>query len=190
MDNKLYSVLIFGVSTQELQVEAYYLPFLFRATLKEITRVASKQITDRVIQSESGTYGTTVVSHLDYNIMIRRFPGNPGKTVVVSYKSFNEKILNQLLYVLYVGLEKETDKLAYINRFVKDAETPAKLLKLVEINQTLEETREILMTTVEKLLTREEKLSDLILKTEDLSEDSKRFYRGAEKLNDRCCIIL
>ena len=61
--------------------------------------------------------------------------------------------------------------------------------KISILREDIEKVQKIMEKNIELILTREEKLDDLIKKSDELSESSKMFYRKAEKLNS-CCILL
>lgn len=57
---------------------------------------------------------------------------------------------------------------------------------LLRMQDDLDETKIILRNTIEQVLVRGEKLDDLVSKSEDLSAQSKAFYKTAKKTNS-CC---
>lgn len=57
---------------------------------------------------------------------------------------------------------------------------------LTRIQDDLDETKIILKNTIEAVLERGEKLDDLVVKSEQLSYQSKAFYKTAKKTNS-CC---
>jgi SMC interacting uncharacterized protein involved in chromosome segregation len=66
---------------------------------------------------------------------------------------------------------------------------PLKADKLLAIKYELEETKQILYKNIDDLLAANERLEDLVQKSEDLAALSKGMARKAKDLN-RCCIIL
>ncbi|CAL1291444.1 unnamed protein product [Larinioides sclopetarius] len=66
---------------------------------------------------------------------------------------------------------------------------PRKADSLMKIQDELDETKIILHNTVQAVLERGEKLDDLVVKSEELSLQSKTFYKTARKTN-QCCVIL
>jgi len=68
-------------------------------------------------------------------------------------------------------------------------QNPAEADKITKIKKELEETKTIVIKTIEDLMERGEKLEDLAQKSNDLSLQSKAFMKESEKMN-RCCIIL
>jgi len=64
---------------------------------------------------------------------------------------------------------------------------PIKADKILKVKKDIEDVKTILGQALEKLLDREERLEDLIKKSDDLSDISKEFY-----INSRssCCTIL
>jgi len=60
---------------------------------------------------------------------------------------------------------------------------------MTKIQEDLDETKIILHNTIQAVLERGEKLDDLVAKSEDLSFQSKAFYKTAKKTNS-CCKVL
>jgi synaptobrevin family protein YKT6 len=70
----------------------------------------------------------------------------------------------------------------YLSKYQDPREADA----LTKIQGDLDETKIILRNTIEAVLERGEKLDDLVTKSEDLSIQSKAFYKTAKKTNS-CC---
>jgi synaptobrevin family protein YKT6 len=66
---------------------------------------------------------------------------------------------------------------------------PAEVDKILKLHADLEETKEIVHTTIERVLERGVKLDTLVQKSADLSVQSKMFYKEAKKTN-KCCVLL
>ncbi|KFM74279.1 Synaptobrevin-like protein YKT6, partial [Stegodyphus mimosarum] len=81
--------------------------------------------------------------------------------------------------VAFPGLEK----------FLSDYQDPRSADSLTKIQDELDETKIILHNTLQAVLERGEKLDDLVVKSEQLSVQSKAFYKTARKTNS-CCSIL
>lgn len=60
---------------------------------------------------------------------------------------------------------------------------------LTKIQGDLDETKIILRNTIESVLERGEKLDDLVNKSEELSLQSKAFYKTAKKTNSCCSFV-
>ncbi|XP_039256453.1 synaptobrevin homolog YKT6-like [Styela clava] len=60
---------------------------------------------------------------------------------------------------------------------------------MLRVQNELDETKIILHDTMESLLQRGEKLDDLVTKSDNLSMQSKMFYKQAKKTNSWCCAI-
>lgn len=72
---------------------------------------------------------------------------------------------------------------------LNDYQEPAKVDKILKLDKSLTETKEILHKTIEAVLERGEKLDDLVDKSDELSKTSKLFYKTARKTNT-CCVIM
>lgn len=73
---------------------------------------------------------------------------------------------------------------AYLRKF----QDPKEADSIMRLQAELDETKIILHSTIANLLKRGEKLDDLVAKSEDLSSQSKLFYKTAKKTT-RCCEI-
>ena len=76
-----------------------------------------------------------------------------------------------------------------LEKYLSDYQNPQKVDAITKLQMDLDETKIILHNTLETLLQRDEKLSDLVAKSESLSAQSKMFYKTAAKTN-KCCTIL
>jgi len=68
----------------------------------------------------------------------------------------------------------------------QDPKTADSILK---VQTELDETKAIVSETLEKILDRGQKLDDLVSRSNELSEQSKAFYKTAKKTNSWCCTI-
>jgi synaptobrevin family protein YKT6 len=75
-----------------------------------------------------------------------------------------------------------------IEEYLVKYQNPAAADKVTKIQQDLDETKEILHKTLENVLDRGEKLDTLVSRSNDLSSQSKLFYKSAKKTN-ACCIV-
>ncbi|XP_054766336.2 synaptobrevin homolog YKT6-like [Lytechinus pictus] len=78
----------------------------------------------------------------------------------------------------YQGLE------SYLSKY----QNPSEADPMMKIQKDLDDTKVIMHDTIESMLTRGEKLDDLVAKSDDLSAQSKTFYKTARKTNS-CCVI-
>jgi len=81
--------------------------------------------------------------------------------------------------VSFVGLDKT----------LAQYQDPKQADAMTKLQADIDETKIILHSTITALLTRGEKLDDLVAKSEDLSAQSKVFYKTARKTN-QCCHLL
>lgn len=77
---------------------------------------------------------------------------------------------------------KVLDKLDFLEHY----SNPKNIDPLIKVNIQLEETKDLLVKIIEKVLDRGEKLETLVMKTADLSKQADLFYKKSRKLN-RCC---
>lgn len=73
-----------------------------------------------------------------------------------------------------------------LNRYLVKYQNPNEADSLTKMMRDLDETKIILHETISSLLQRGEKLEDLVAKSDDLSAQSKVFFKTARKTN-QCC---
>jgi len=73
--------------------------------------------------------------------------------------------------------------------YLAQYQNPREVDAMSKIQADLDETKIILHNTIENVLQRGEKLDDLVCRSEDLSMQSKAFYKTAKKTN-QCCVII
>jgi synaptobrevin family protein YKT6 len=72
--------------------------------------------------------------------------------------------------------------------FLVKYQDPASADKVTKIQNDLDETTQILHKTIDSVLERGVKLDSLVEKSDDLSRQSKMFYKQAKKTNS-CCVV-
>ena len=91
----------------------------------------------------------------------------------------------------WAGMEKKdlvSLSLPQLSEMLRSFQDPTEANALLKVQKTLDETRTVLTTTIEALLERGEKLDTLVEKSEQISTQSKAFYKVAKKTNS-CCWI-
>lgn len=66
---------------------------------------------------------------------------------------------------------------------------PASADQIMKIQKNLDETRDVLHSTIDSVLQRGEKLEDLVERSGELSAQSKLFYKQAKRANS-CCVVI
>jgi synaptobrevin family protein YKT6 len=72
--------------------------------------------------------------------------------------------------------------------YLQKYQNPAEADKISKIQKDLDETTQILHKTIDSVLERGVKLDNLVERSNDLSAQSKMFYKQAKKTNG-CCVI-
>lgn len=72
--------------------------------------------------------------------------------------------------------------------YLEKYQDPASADKVTKIQKDLDETTQILHKTIDSVLERGVKLDNLVDKSNDLSAQSKLFYKQAKKTNS-CCVV-
>lgn len=75
-----------------------------------------------------------------------------------------------------------------LEEYLVKYQDPASADKVTKIQRDLDETTQILHKTIDSVLERGVKLDNLVERSDDLSKQSKMFYKQAKKTNS-CCVI-
>ena len=75
-----------------------------------------------------------------------------------------------------------------LDEYLQQYQDPAAADKVTKIQKDLDETTQILHKTIDSVLGRGVKLDNLVERSNDLSAQSKLFYKQAKKTNS-CCVI-
>ncbi|TFK80439.1 snare protein YKT6 [Polyporus arcularius HHB13444] len=76
-----------------------------------------------------------------------------------------------------------------INMYLQKYQDPRQADAIMKVQQELDETKIILHKTIESVLQRGEKINDLVDRSNELSAQSKMFYKTAKKQNS-CCVVM
>lgn len=82
----------------------------------------------------------------------------------------------------------ESTPFPQLEEYLAKYQDPASADKVTKIQNDLDETTNILHKTIDSVLERGVKLDNLVEKSDDLSRQSKMFYKQAKKTNS-CCVI-
>ncbi|KAJ7626539.1 snare protein YKT6 [Mycena polygramma] len=74
--------------------------------------------------------------------------------------------------------------------YVSKYQDPRQADTIMRVQAELDETKVILHKTIESVLQRGEKLDTLVERSDNLSAQSKMFYKTAHGSNSRCCVIM
>jgi synaptobrevin family protein YKT6 len=77
---------------------------------------------------------------------------------------------------------------AELENYLVKYQDPAAADKVTKIQKDLEDTTQVLHKTIDSVLERGVKLDNLVERSDDLSRQSKMFYKQAKKTNS-CCVI-
>eukprot|EP00045_Choanoeca_perplexa_P000465 m.14602 g.14602 ORF g.14602 m.14602 type:complete len:197 (+) comp10317_c0_seq1:88-678(+) len=75
-----------------------------------------------------------------------------------------------------------------LNPILTKYQNPSQADGMLRVQQELDETKVVLHQALESVLKRDEKLDELVAKSDHLSSTSKTFYKTAKKANS-CCVV-
>ncbi len=172
---KIFAIII--INESDIVNSAYELSsfgFFQRSTVKEFIVFLSKEIMKR---TSLGQTQTIVDDKFAIHIQLR--PNNIGYICIC-----DSEYPQRVAYSILISLDLES----ILNDIIVKYQDPSTVDKITKINKDLDETITIIQKTITSVLNRGEKIDDLVLKSNDLSAQSKLFYKNTSDLN-RCCII-
>ena len=191
---KLLAIIIFdtSISNPKIIYSKWNLSgfgFFERSTIQDVCIFFS---TESVKKCSQGSF--EVMTHLNYNIHTKSYPNiaftciTDDEYPLLAARSFINKVDN-----IFQKNPNNSDNLNPNNKHeIEDLFTlcqdPTKADKLLVIKAELDETKEILMKTIDDLLDRGESMEDLLKKAENLNDQSKLFLMDVKRMNS-CCTI-
>jgi synaptobrevin family protein YKT6 len=179
---KLYSILLFQKAKENLEIrnEGYnlsHVSFFYRRTIKEFIVFYSKIVAQN-IQNQK-----ICVIEKEYKICAEN--KNDFTVVVATDKEYPDRAIFSIIDSVW----KEMNKDINLNKMVDKYQDPCEVDKIMKIQRDIDTTKMVMLDAVDKILQRGEKIDDLILKSQDLSDSSKEFHKKAEKMNSWCCVL-
>ncbi|CAF1044161.1 unnamed protein product [Adineta steineri] len=86
------------------------------------------------------------------------------------------------------SMGEQTGKMVSLGETLKKYQNPSEADPLMRLQKDLDDTKDILKSTLVNVLERGEKIDDLVARSNDLSFEAKAFYTTARKTN-RCCTL-
>ncbi|CAB5183355.1 unnamed protein product [Rhizophagus irregularis] len=196
---KIYSVSIYSRDSNEetIRLAAEYdlssFGFFQRSTVQDIIMVISKTIAERTSPGqrqrvEEQPYVGYVYARSDIHLtgVIVTDEEYPQR---VSFSVLN-KILDEFLIKFPPNDWSKPDKISFpeLKTYLIKYQDPKQADQITKVQEQLDETKLVMNKTIESLLQRGEKLDDLIDRSQEISFQSKAFYKQARKTNS-CCTI-
>ena len=162
--------------------------YFVRSNIKEVIEVIFKNIMIdlKYTNSETIDYYSHEKIEDTYLVIYRN-----ANIIILSICSKQINLPCLILFLkqlaIYDTWKQETNA---IESFIKNYDVNLKESNKIEkINKTLDNTHKILIKNIDILLSRQQSLENLLIKSEELSISSKHFLKRTKKLN-RCCVIL
>lgn len=157
--------------------------FLIRSNIKEIITAMFKTIENELAPSVNEKLRTFNHDKIDDTFLVTYQNDNVMILIVCSNKVKLHNLMT-LIYKLRIAKDEKEEDIILKNSEQLLSEND----KIDMINVKINETKEILMESIESIIQRGHKLEDLMITSQHLSDSSKIFLKKSAKLN-RCCII-
>jgi len=171
--------------------------FFQRGSMEEVCVFVSRSVVERMSSGSSIS-----VQHKEYLCHAHETQSGLAGAVVcdneypqfVAFNIIKEAL--QLFASKYANNQQQSTTTTDINLNVPGLpellikyQDPSEADKVLKVQKTLDETKEIIIQSIDSLLERGEKLDDLVQRSNDLSFQSKAFAKKADELNS-CCTLL
>ena len=166
-----------------------------RNSVKEYMRFITRELASRY-SSENYQIFEYQPENIDITFNAHCKSNTKYCAIIITENDYKQSVAIEVLRKTLFNIEKSihSDVIKDINVDCGLKELLAKYKtgedKIDEIQKDLDETKEVMVQNVNKLLERGEKIEDLINKSEDLSYSSKAFSKRTKELNRWCCQII
>eukprot|EP00162_Nutomonas_longa_P012406 comp21074_c1_seq1/m.44396 comp21074_c1_seq1/g.44396 ORF comp21074_c1_seq1/g.44396 comp21074_c1_seq1/m.44396 type:complete len:145 (+) comp21074_c1_seq1:673-1107(+) len=139
------------------------------------------------VSTDNEEYNVFVHHPLDGPVVLaicdREYPSRVAFTLL-------SKVLNEFLEHNrnWRTIPEKTGNFPDFQNIITQYQNPREADALMKVQNDLDETKVVMLRTIDAMLDRGQKLENLVDKSNDLSSQSKIFYKTAKKTNS-CCII-
>ncbi|KAK9896853.1 snare protein YKT6 [Cystobasidium minutum MCA 4210] len=168
--------------------------FLQKGSIGEFLNFFSKTVSDRTAPGQRQS-----IQEQSYTFHVFCIPNSGDLTaVMVTDEEYPVRVAFGLLNKVtdewqqdHPKTEYELDEIQWpkLSDYLRKYQDPKQADQIMKVQQELDETKIILHKTIESVLERGQKLDSLVERSENLSAQSKMFYKSAKKQNS-CCVIM
>ena len=178
----LYAVLDYNRNLNRIIKSEFNLQSInlfYRSTVKELCLVASEKLLTSKDDTELRYRIDDEINNI--KMIFHIYMGKNDRYIAIT----DEKYPTRLITNLFLDLCSTNEIKEIWNKYRE----PEKIDKIGIVQKELEETKVIILDSLQKLQIRGESLEQLVLKSDELSNSSKLFMQKSKDLN-RCCIII
>jgi len=194
---KIYAISVFYKSANDAKLlKSHYdlqsFSFFQRGSVQEFCQFASKTIVERTtVATRQSVKQDVYMCHVYVRsdnlsavlIADHEYPGRVAHTLLTKIlDEFASKVSSDQ----WPNGTEQNISFTQLPAYVSKYQDPREADPLTKMQEDLDETKIILRNTIEQVLVRGEKLDDLVSQSEELSVQSKAFYKTAKKTNS-CC---
>lgn len=158
---------------------------LFRRNVKEIIKVFFDEILDRVQFADQAVINYYKYERLEKTIFVK-YQNGQNTILVICDENIKKYVLEKFLHELNV-LPTEKQEIMRIKFFVSNYEIEES--KIDKIKNELYDTKVQIFDSINQLIDNNEKLEDILIKSEKISNSSRLLLDRTRKLNG-CCKFL
>ena len=182
---KLYALLIYDenhkLTYSKYNLDDFY--FFIKAKMQETIEIFSKELIKNV-KLNSYYKITDHIQGLNLDIEVYGLTSNKYY-IAITDPSYHRRVAFSLLGIL----KNEKKSSSEIDNLFMSYQNPNSFDKILQTKQEIDETKLILLDSIDKLLERGESLDDLVDKAKNLSATSALFKKKTNELNSCCSLF-
>ncbi|RIB23808.1 synaptobrevin-like protein ykt6 [Gigaspora rosea] len=193
---KIYSITVFSTENEEAvnltgEYELSGFGFFQRGSVQEFMKFFSKTVAERTRPGQR-------LSVEENNYIFYSYARTEGIAgVIICDNEYPQRVALSLLSKIldeFLGKfarntwKPQTISYPELKNYLIKYQDPKEADQIIKVQEQLDETKQVMNKTIESLLQRGEKLDDLIDRSQEISFQSKAFYKQARKTNS-CCTI-
>ena len=186
---RLYSVLVYNLTDYILVYKNFNLSDFYFFSHNKI-KSGIIEIADQIIKNintEKFYQITETFEEMTFYIYICTH--NDKVYITLTDSEYPSYVALEFIQKLYNLIDKNNISEDILQPLWNKYQNPTQISKLIMVKEDLNETKKVMMETIDKIIERGDKIEDLITKTENLQTNADVFRIQAKKLNS-CCWIL
>ncbi|KAJ3124755.1 palmitoyltransferase [Nowakowskiella sp. JEL0407] len=182
--------LLFNAEIIAIEYELSNISYFLRGSAQEAFRFLAKTVVERT------PAGNRAKIEQDANVAHVYIQQNTLACVLIADASYPTRSAHAVITKLLNDFESSVPRSSYssggqisypqLKQLLVQVQNPANADPFLRVQRELDETKIVLHKTMESLLQRGEKLDDLVARSDQLSSQSKMFYKTAKQTNT-CC---
>lgn len=155
--------------------------FFHKKRIKEILDFVTSTLSDNVQKDQLIT-----INDPDFSLHVQSY--NSIFCLIVTDREYPRNVCHRLIDKI-ICLDKDSLNKTHLTELLNTYQDPTKADNIFKVKEELKTVHEVLLQNIDKVLERRAHISELIDKTNILSESSKTFLKRSKKQNRTCTLL-